>query len=421
MYVWFLVFALIFLTLCSAFCASSETAFFSLPTGRISGWRLSTDRRQRLVAKLLSHAQQFLVLIFVLNTVVNIVLQNTASALFDEIGGSWALKIFVPFGLILGIGEFAPKYFGMLIGEKYALRTAPFFAALERVFSPVQRVISSITEILSRCVFFFLKSEPPLTPRELEGVLEASEDKGVLSGDEAALIRYSLDFERKLVRDLMIPRANIPTIKQSELSITTLLSRIRASKTETLLLIDESADQPIGAIASQEALLLESGDVSSMLAKASHQLFFVPESMSARRVFQEFTDRHASMACVVDEHGTVSGFIVWDELKNRLLGFPHKIEEHFPESGATQKSITVPGSVPLENINEFFGVMLSSPYHATTISGWLIEMLDGVPAAGMSYVHESLVFRILTADEKVIKRVFIQRRVVPRYDEGRQP
>lgn len=421
MHIWLLVVALIFLTLCSAFCASSETAFFSLPTARISAWRTSTDHRQRLVAKLLAHSQRLLVLIFVINTLVNILLQNAASDLFDQIGGGWVLKIVVPFVLILGVGEFLPKYLGMLIGEKHAVRTAPFFAGLERIFLPLQRLITSMAETLSRLFFFFLKSEPPLSPKELEGVIEASEDKGVLSSDEAALIRYSLDFERKQVREVMIPRSKVPTIKQSELTVDNLLSVLRSSKCETLLLIDESVDQPIGAIASREALLLEAGEIQSMLARASRQLFFVPESMSARRVFQEFTDRHASMACVVDEHGTVTGFIDWDDLRKRLLGFPHRKGELFPSSNAGQKSITVPGTVPLETINSFFETVLTSTYHATTISGWLIEILDGVPPAGTSYVSGDLVFRVLASDEKVVRQVFIQKRLSPspKQEDGR--
>ena len=409
--------ALVALTFFSAFCSSSETAFFSLPSGRVRLWRDSPDRRRRLVAQLLAQSRYLLVLIFMLNTALNVLLQNVASDMFDRTGGGWILKVGVPLALILVFGEFLPKYFGMMCSEPLALRSAPFFFHLERIIAPLQRAVTSSAETLSRIIFFFLKPEPPLTSKELEGVIETCEEKGVLSPEEASLIRYSIEFENKEARELMTPRSEMVALKQSRLTKEAIVARVRGSSRNSILLIEETIDQPVGVITGHEALLFQSGDVAGALSSAARQLFFVPEAMSARRLLQEFSERRASMACVMDEHGTISGFIDAFGAAKILLGFEQKKELLLPSiDSMKQESIIVPGTTSIGTINTLFHVDLSSEYHVATIGGWLTEMFDGIPPSGTSFVTDDFIFRVLSADDKMVKQLFIQKRNAIRTD-----
>jgi CBS domain containing-hemolysin-like protein len=75
-----------------------------------------------------------------------------------------------------------------------------------------------------------------------------------------------------------------------------------------------------------------------------------------------------------------------------------------------QKSIIVPGTTPLETINVLFQTSLLSDYHSATIGGWLMEMLDGIPPIGTTHSTQDLVFRVLSADDKMVKQLFIQKK-----------
>lgn len=407
----FSIAALAILTLFSAFCSSSETAFFSLPIGRVRLWRDSADPRRKLVSVLLAQSRYLLVLIFMLNTALNVLLQNVASDMFDGSGEGWMLKVAVPLILILVFGEFLPKYLGMMSSEPMALRAAPFFFHMERLIAPFQRVVTSSAETLSRLIFFFLKPEPPPTPKELEGIIEACMTKGVLSPEEASLIRYSLEFEDKEARELMIPRSEMASMKLALLTKDAIVAEVRDSSKTTILLIDETMDRPLGVITGHEALLLQTGDLVGTLASAAKRLFFVPEAMSARRLLQEFSERRAAIACVMDEHGTISGFIEADTLAKTLLGFTHKKSGLLSTTAQMQqKSIIVPGTTPVATINALFQTTLTSEHHSATIGGWLVEMFDGIPPTGTSYVTDLFIFRVLIADDKQIKQLFIQKR-----------
>ena len=107
-----LIAILLFLVFCSAYFSSSEAALFSLSETKVISYKHSKDGKKRDIAQLLSRPQELLVTIFVLNTVVNILIQNSVSGLFGE-GGSWVGKILLPFVILLFFGEIFPKQIGL--------------------------------------------------------------------------------------------------------------------------------------------------------------------------------------------------------------------------------------------------------------------------------------------------------------------
>src|ERR1700733_12127591 len=104
------IFALTILTMASAYYSGSEAALFSLSPMQVKAYRFDLDPRKRLIASLLHHPSDLLVTVFMLNTLVNIILQNTASHYFGTDAG-WGLKVGVPLVLTLFLGEIIPKDF----------------------------------------------------------------------------------------------------------------------------------------------------------------------------------------------------------------------------------------------------------------------------------------------------------------------
>jgi CBS domain containing-hemolysin-like protein len=401
----FSIFILLLLTAASAFCSSSETAYFSLPMSRVQQWRHSPVRQQRFVSQLLGSSRQLLVLIFLLNTIVNIVLQNVASNLFDDDSSFWFLKVGIPLALILIFGEFLPKYFGMLHNETLALTSAPFFLAAEKIFSPLQRVITSIAEAFTRLFFFFLRPAHPLSQDEIETLIDTGTSQKLLSQEEASLLRGALDLEWKPVRELMSPKHLLPTIQKSHLSDIARVTKV-ASRHHTLLIIEADINYPIGALDGYGVLLVQKGAIVKALHHARQKLFFAPETMSSRKLLQEFTIRNASLACIVDEHGTLSGYLTWEDLVRVFLK-AYKNAENTP-SIETVAAMTFEGSTPISTINKIFNTSLKSTYQSTTIGGWLTEMLDGIPPPGTTYVTDNLVFRVIASHDRAVQQVFIQ-------------
>ena len=130
---------IILLTLSSAFFSLSEIAFFSLPSSKIRAYRHQLDPVKRQIAKLLKHAQSLLVTIFLLNTVVNILVQNITSDLLEPYADNWLIKVGCPLVIILIFGELFPKYIGLLYNEKIARMSAPFYEWVQSVTVTLQQ------------------------------------------------------------------------------------------------------------------------------------------------------------------------------------------------------------------------------------------------------------------------------------------
>jgi putative hemolysin len=398
---------LLILTLLSAACSSSETAFFSLPISRTSLWRNSSDARKQNVASLLSHSQHLLVLIFILNTIVNVLLQNTSSELSELAGGGWLFTFLVPLTLILIFGEFLPKYLGLVYSESFALKVAPVFIFLEKLFLPLQKAVTAVANILSRMLFFFLKHEPPLARKELESILLNCEEKGILSQQEAIFIHSSLDFDSKQAREIMTPRSSTEYLPLQTFTLEKAKEFVQRTRKNAILIVDETPDKPLGALSGLEALIFAKDHIVEHIKK---NIFYAPESTSTHRLLQDFSTKQAKIACIVDEHGTISGFVNRDDLSKQLLGFHSKksVSTKLTDS-SLEKTHVFPGTSPLSIINELYNKQLTSRYHNTTLGGWLMEQLDSIPQVGTCYEFEGLEFRVVLASAKAIEQVFIQK------------
>lgn len=438
--------ALIFVfTALSAFFSSTEIAFFSLPQSRVKSWKNAQSPKKRAVFKLLQQSRQLLVLIFMLNTIVNVFLQNATSSLFDSSELGFIAKIGIPLVLILIFGELLPKWIGMMKNERLALFASSFYPFFSKLLSPFQNLFTIISEFFSRIFFFFLKAEPALSSVELESIVKTAIHDGVLKEHEAHIIANWLDLDKKTALDVMIPRSEVDIIEIDKIATAPRMihekllsktpSHLKWISTTPLLssgiLIGPSNDKPEGflnfcdifpLLRPHSSLALS--DKNSLVEKATKQLFFVPETMPLRKLINEFEERKTSIASVIDEHGMVLGYIRPEMIRERLAK-THEISHggeantHTPHLSnvptshiqiTNHSSLIASGSLSLDAVNAFFGTHLTSRYRSTTIGGWIIEQLDTIPPPGTKYVYDNLSFRVLASDATKVKKIFIHRR-----------
>ena len=132
-----MIFFLILLILVSAFLSGSETALFSISPLSQKTYETSSNSRFQLIARLMKRPRNVLVTILILNVISNILIQNTVSSIFDNYQG-WALKIFVPLGLTLCLGELLPKSLALPNHAQVAYYIAPVIDRAARILSPIK-------------------------------------------------------------------------------------------------------------------------------------------------------------------------------------------------------------------------------------------------------------------------------------------
>lgn len=395
---------LLILTFLSGYFSASEAALFSLSSMRVKAYRDDSNPRRRLVAQLVLQPRDLLVTIFMLNTLVNILIQNVSS----NMGAGWGYKVVLPLVLTLLFGEIIPKYLGLQNNVALSYWVAPVINLLQRLLSPIRRIIIAITTPISRGMFFFLKKEESLSREELTHVLESSEAHGLITPDEAELVWGYLDLQEILVKELMRPREDM--VCYNILEPLSKLEHLFVAHERSRLPVYEGELDKMQGILSAKAYILHNFKTSDEIRPFLDKPLYVPENTPVRNLLKRFEEFNQEMAIVVDEYGSVAGLITKEDIIELVVGKVMEQQDQkilYTRSGKDE--IIASGKLDLAVFNEIFDVDLQSEHNLATLGGWLIEQIGDIPKSGTQYSTEQFLFQILAAEPRRIRRLYVRK------------
>lgn len=401
--------ALILGLLCLAFVSASEVALFSISSLKLKTYRHSEDKRLRLVSEILSQPRDLLITLIILNVVLSILIQNIVSALFGEFSG-WLLSVGVPLVLILIFGEVIPKSIALVRSEEIAPLAAGPISIIKKILLPVSRSMVFATNALSRIIFFFLKKEREISNDELQHTLRTSRLTGVLSSDEADLMRGYLNLQNATAKELMRPREEVLFFELDE-PLSRLIHLFVDQECTRIPICKEGLDQVIGIMTSGRFFLArgslnETSDLLPHLKKP----FFVPEAIPAHNLLEQMYAKKESLAMVVDEYGSLSGLLALEDLVEVVVGeIIDRRDEKSRYTRSGEDVIIASGKLEIMELENLFDVELKSENNMVTVGGWLTEQLGDIPKSGTKYQYNNLLFHVLSSDIKRVRRVYIRR------------
>lgn len=400
---------LLILTFCSGYFSASETALFSLSEARVKAFRSDENPRKKLIASLLQHPRDLLVTVFMLNTFVNILLQNVASHMFGTMA-SWALKVGVPLVLTLVFGEIIPKYIGLQNNVSISYRVAPLIGFFQNLLKPIRKYTILVTAPISKLLFFFLRKEESISKEELQHVLKTSELHGVLNEDEADIVWGYLNLQDSIIKEFMRPREDIlyydinePLTKLTYLLVDQHCTRIPVCRGDL--------QNIIGVITSRTYFLNRSKfDTPDSLLPYLSKPYYIPENTVAHVLLHRFEKDERYFAVVVDEYGAVCGIITREDLLEVVIGkiFDAR-EDKSLYTIAGENEIIASGKLELNLFNELFHADMVSPNNMVTIGGWLTERVGEIPKNGEKFEFEGFLFHVLAAEPNKIKRLYVRK------------
>ena len=400
---------IIILIVSSGYFSGSEAALFSLPSSRIKVYQGDSDPRKRLIASLLLRPRDLLVTVFMLNTFVNILLQNSMANLFGD-ASSWALKVGVPLVLTLIFGEIIPKYIGLQNNLTLSYVVAPTINFFQKMLKPIRKATLAITVPLSHFMFFYLKKEEEISEDEIQHILKTSAEHGVFNADEGELIAGYVHLQNATVHELMWPREDILSYDlQEPLSKLTYLFVDR--EVSRIPICDSELDNMQGILTAKQFFLNRDNiktaqDIIPLMIKP----FYVPESMPARMLLHRFHEQNQVLALVVDEYGSISGLVTREDLFEVVIGDIADLRDETElYSKAGPNEIIASAKLELDQFNDLFNVELTSSNNMLTLGGWLIEKLGEIPKIGSQFELEGFLFKVLAATQNRITRLYIRK------------
>lgn len=404
------ILAILFLTYWSAYFSISEISLFSLPSTKIKAYQNDKDPRKQLIAKLVLRPRDLLVTVFMMNTLVNILLQNVASAMFGA-ASSWVLKVGVPLFITLILGEIIPKYVALQMNVRLAYRVAPLINFFTNFLRPIREWTVAVTSPISRIMFFFLKKEKNISKEELHHVLKTSQEFGVLHSAEAVLIDGYLNLQDAQAKELMRPREDILYYSIHE-PLSKLMYLFVDQQCSRLPVCDKDLDNVLGILTADQFFIHRpSIENSEDLKKILKKPFFIPETTPARLLFRRFNEKNEVLALIINEYGAISGLITREDLVEEVIGEIIDRRDKQPlYTKAGPNAIIANAKLELSELTEIFGIVLESPNNMLTIGGWLIEQLGEIPKNGTKYETQQMLFQVLAADPNRIKSIYIRKK-----------
>jgi putative hemolysin len=354
---------------------------------------------------LLERSQDVLAALVLGNSTSNALL--VALALSTSVGGGWSVAA-VSLGvatLTLFVCEVAPKALGVRQPDRWALRVARplfwFVAATRPVRQIAQRTVAGLLDVLTPKA---VRPAAAISDAEYDDLVELAHQQGTLAATEKEILLQILGLDRRTVRDVMRPRAEMVMLPD-DLPPEEMLTIARKVGHHRLPLYDESPDTIVGILNTRAMLL----DPSIDLWEAIEFPSFVPESMNLLRLFEALQRQQRGLAIVVDEFGGVAGMVTLEDILSQVVG---EIRAEGEAEGFVSERLgpgrwRASGAMRLEDLRrEHPG--LGEVVDVDTVGGLVVKLAEVVPPVGAVFQYRGLRWTVRMADERRVREVLIE-------------
>ena len=290
-----------------------------------------------------------------------------------------------------------------------------------RIVWPIRLLLWLMTPITVFIRFFLsvasLAEEPASAEEEtavdVEALLEAGEEEGILEESDRDLVRSAVEFGDKLVREVMTPRPAVFAVPGS-ITLEQFLEQLREHNFSRVPVYEGTLDNVTGIAFAHDLLQIADEEARTRtVAAIQRPAVFVPETKRGYELLREMQREKQHMRIVIDEYGGVAGLVTIEDLLEQIVG---NIRDEHEEDAEPQREPggvwLVPGDFPVDQLADLFGepVEPGGGYEATTLGGLVSEIEGRIPHAGEVVLLEPIGLRmeiVVSTDRRVERlRVF---------------
>mgnify|MGYP003624477452 FL=1 len=243
----------------------------------------------------------------------------------------------------------------------------------------------------------------PKNRQELLELLREAHANEVLDIEALSIIEGALQVSDMQVRDIMIPRSQMITIKSSQTPREFLPDVIEAAHSR-FPVIGDSVDDVLGVLLAKDLLplLLQDNTDRFNIKEILRPATCVPESKRLNVLLKEFRATRNHMAIVIDEYGGVSGLVTIEDLLEQIVGDiedEHDVDEDSHIKPLPSGDFLVKGLTPIEDFNEHFDTEFSDE-EFDTVGGLVMNAFGHLPKRNEVAELEGFRVRVLNADSR---------------------
>jgi CBS domain containing-hemolysin-like protein len=287
--------------------------------------------------------------------------------------------------------------------------------------APLLRVCALLVRPLTALLGFFQSlvelSEPAATAEEtpspaqdIEALISAGEEEGLIEKDDRKLIESVVAFGDKTVREVMTPRPKMVAIDANR-SLEDLRELVIHEQYSRIPAYDHTIDNIIGFVHVRDMFELDEADRQGRrVRELTRPIRLVPETKPVNDLLREMQHDGAHMAIVIDEYGNTAGLVTMEDMVEEILGEIH--DEHEPERDVLKQpdgSFVVAGSLDLDRLHDLLEFRPPEETESTTIGGLVTEWLGHVPHIGEVIERDGIRLEVLAGDELKVEQVRVSK------------
>jgi putative hemolysin len=290
-----------------------------------------------------------------------------------------------------------------------------------RLVWPIRFLLWVTTPITAVIRFFFSiasLAEKPVAENEepapdVESLLEAGEEEGILEESDRDLVRSAVEFGDKLVREVMTPRPQMFAVPQS-ITLERFLEMLKKHNFSRVPVYERTLDSVTGIAFAHDLLQISDEEARTRtVASIQQPAVFVPETKRGYELLREMQREKQHMRIVIDEYGGVAGLVTIEDLLEEIVGDIRDEHETDGHSGDPQREPggvwVVPGDFPVDEIPRLFGdnVEVGEEYEATTLGGLVSEIEGRIPLPGEVVLleHSGLRIQVIASTDRRVDRL----------------
>jgi len=402
---------IVLLLLASAAMSGSEVAFFSLSPNQISELRAGTSHREGIVKRFLNQPERLLATILTANNFVNvgIVVFTTylSNELFDfsaNVLVGFVVNVIIITSLILLFGEILPKVYASQKPVNVVLSMAVPLLWAHRLCKPIVELIVGSSGFINKVVS---RKSSSISMDELSDALELT---GNSLTEEKDILQGIIKFGNISVSSIMVARVDIVDIDISS-DFEEVIAIIVESGFSRIPVYDKSPDNIKGVLYIKDLLSHIHKGKSFRWQSLIRPPYFVPVVKKIDDLLAEFQLKKIHMAIVIDEYGGTLGIVTLEDVIEEIVG---EISDEYDEEERNfvklpDGSYIFEGRTMLGKFEEVLslnhGLVAKYSGEADTLAGMILEITEEMPKKNDIIAFDEYNFKILSADERRIKKV----------------
>jgi CBS domain containing-hemolysin-like protein len=389
----------------SAYFSAAETAFSSLNKIRLKNLANNGNKKAILAQKLAENYDKLISSILIGNNIVNILSASLATALFVDMFGNSGITLstIVMTVLILIFGEITPKSIAKEIPEKFAMTSAPLLNLFIIILSPLNFFFTKFKKLISKVID--VKDDRSITEEEILTFVDEAQSEGGIDEHEGALIRSAIEFNDLDVSDVITPRVDIIGVELNSTS-DEVLQILKDNGFSRTPVYDKVIDNVIGMIHEKD-FYTRYQDSDFVIEDIVKPVVFVNKTMKISKLLRKLQQSKSHMAIVVDEYGGTAGIVTLEDILEELVGEiwdeHDEIVNEIVKLGEEKYKIS--GNANLDKVLELFDI--KKQYESSTVSGWIVELLDKIPNESDSFTYENLKIIITKTDYRRVVEIVV--------------